>query len=66
MNSHVNKSLIEKYLKANKLSKKEFCKKCKIGISTLRRVMSDKDVYLISLFRIAKKMKIPVSELFVE
>lgn len=65
MNNAVNTKMIYDYIKDNNLSKTEFCKLCKIGVSTLNRIMTNNNFNLISIFRIAKTMRVKVCELFI-
>lgn len=58
------KEIIEEYISANKLTKKEFCKQCGISISTFYRIMNGKDYYVISLYRIAKKLNMRLNDFF--
>ncbi len=64
MNDKLNIQIIEKYIKTNNLTKKEFCKQCNISTSTFYRIMQGKDFNLLSLFRIAKKMNVPIHQFF--
>ncbi len=64
MKDKLNVKLIEKYIKTNNLSIKNFCKQCNISTSTFYRIMQGKDFNLLSLFRIAKNMNLPIHEFF--
>lgn len=66
MEGAVNTTIIDSYIKANNLSKTQFCKLCKISVSTLNRIMTNNNFNLISLFRIAKTMDVHICKLFVE
>lgn len=65
MGNDVNVALIEKYIKDNNLTLSAFCAKCGISLKTLKNVMENKNFALISLFKIAKAMKVNLSELFI-
>ena len=56
--------LIEEFMRAHDLSKHAFCKMCKICPRTLRRIMNNEDINLLSIFKVAKVMQISVFELF--
>ncbi|MDE6585193.1 MAG: helix-turn-helix domain-containing protein [Clostridia bacterium] len=58
MNNKLNTKLILDYIKNNNLTKKEFCRKCKISTSTLYKIINEKDFQLIALFKIAKIMNL--------
>ena len=65
MGNDVNVSLIEKYMKDNSLTLTAFCAKCGISLKTLKNVMENKNFALTSLFKIAKTMKVNLSQLFI-
>lgn len=50
----LNTKMITDYITTNHLTKREFCKQCKISITTFYRIMKGKNFNLIALFRIAK------------
>lgn len=61
----MNVSLIETYMKENKLSKSAFCKKCKIGYHTLQKIFSrDFSGNILVLFRIARTLNVGIKDLF--
>ncbi len=64
MKDKLNVEIIEEYIKTNNLTIKDFCKQCNISISTFYRIMHGKDFNLLSLFRIAKKINVPIHEFF--
>lgn len=64
MGNVVNTDKIKNYIKNTNLSQASFCKLCGIGTSTLQRIYAGRDCSLISLFKIAKTMGIPIHELF--
>ena len=58
---------IENFRKKNKLSKAVFCKNCKIGYTTLTRILrQDRTIKMISLYKIAIYMKVPLKDLYVQ
>ena len=65
MGKTVKIEIIEKFIKENKISKRAFCKLCKISPSTLNKRMSKRDNFrIIALFKIAKVIKIEVYQFF--
>ncbi len=65
MTVNLNTKIIEQFMAENRLSKKEFCARCKISVATYYRIMQNKDVNLRSLFKIAKTMGVPIKTLFI-
>lgn len=61
----VNKTIINSYLKDNKMCKTKFSKLCKISVNTFNKIMTNKNFNIICIFRIAKTMGVPVCKLFV-
>ena len=66
MKNEFNKEIIEKYVKANKISKTEFCKLCGISLCTLGKIMNNKNYRLKALFKIAKVLKTQIYQMFSE
>lgn len=64
MNGLIKTAIITDYLTANHLTKKEFCRQCKISTSTLYKIMHGKNFYLSALFRIARIMNMQAYQLF--
>lgn len=64
MAERVNADIISGYMKENGLSKTEFCKQCKICIATLNNILQNKSFNLLSLFKVAKRMNVPMRQLF--
>lgn len=64
MESHVSGQMILDFIKDNQLTKKEFCKQCKISTSTLDRILKGKNFRLIYLFRIGRRMNVPIHKMF--
>ena len=64
MDNKVNVKIIVEYLKENNLTRKEFCRQCRISTSTFYKIINGNDFGLQSLFRIAKRMDIRICELF--
>ena len=61
--NYIKSGKIKKFLKDNKLSKAEFCRRCGIGQVTLQRILAGKNFNLRALFKIAKFLNIHVCEL---
>ena len=60
-----NTEIIERYLKENDISKKEFCLACKIPLSTLNKIFKhNTDFDIVHLFRLAFYLNIEVKDLF--
>lgn len=59
-----NIGIIEEYKLKNGLTVNEFCELCKISESVYYRIMRGGDVKLNSLFKITKKMGIPIHLIF--
>ncbi len=65
MGNNINTDLIKSYLHKNKLSKKHFCKLCRIGISTLNKILNNQRNFRINaLFKISMVMNLQVYKLF--
>lgn len=65
MKNTIKTEIIENFLFENKLSKTKFCKMCKIGPSTLNKIMTNNDNFgIIALFKIAKVIKVQVYQMF--
>ncbi|MCI8596421.1 MAG: helix-turn-helix transcriptional regulator [Clostridia bacterium] len=60
----INVELIKQYIKENKLSVKEFCKQCKVSVSTYYKIINGKNFDLIYLYRIAKRLHLSIHEIF--
>lgn len=57
--------VIDCYLKTNKLTKKEFCKRCGIEDKILNKIYRNKtDILVSDLIKISNEIKIPVASLF--
>jgi len=67
MKINFNKEIIEKFLKENNMGKHRFCRICKISPKTLDSLMKGKASGTIgTIFRIAKILKIKMTELFIK
>ena len=56
--------LIENYIKENKISKIEFCKRCKLSIGTLNKVLSNQlNFKLNAIFKIARVLNIEIKDI---
>lgn len=65
MRSIINTKLINKFIKENKLSKTKFSKLCRISLSTLNKILQNKDNLKINtIFKIARTMKIEAYQIF--
>ncbi len=60
----VNITLIDNFIISHKITKKQFCKLCKINYSTLRKIYNGKNFIINSLIKIARVMEIKVSNFF--
>lgn len=60
----IKTELINNYLKENKLSKSKFCEPCKIYPSTLKRILNNENVSLISVFKVSKVLKVKIHQMF--
>ncbi len=57
--------LIEEYIAREKITKKEFCRRCKISLSTFYRIKNGYDFDLHILFKFAKVIGVPhIADLF--
>ena len=65
MQDKLNVKIIEEYIKANKLTIKNFCMQCNISVSTFYRIIHGKDFNLLSLFRIAKTINLQIHKFFI-
>lgn len=65
MENNINIALIESFIKENNLTYFDFCKICQIAKSDLEHIFNGSlDFDVIILFKIAKKLKINIHELF--
>ena len=64
MEDKLNIKIIEDYIRTNNLTIKDFCKQCNISVSTFYRIIQGKDFNLLSLFRIAKTINLPIHKFF--
>lgn len=56
---------IQKFQEENSLTDAQFCKLCGISTSVLRKIKNGQTNFrILSLFRIAKTMKVPIVTLF--
>ena len=62
----MNVKLILDFIKSNKLTIREFCKSCHIGTTTFYKIINGKDFEITALFKIAKRMNMPVHLFFAE
>ncbi len=61
----VNTNMIIRFMKNEKLTKKEFCKRCGIGIKTLNKILNGQDnVRVIAIYKITIVMGINMSQLY--
>lgn len=66
MEEIVNAQLILNYIKDNNLTKKEFCKRCKVKASTFYNIINCKNFNMTNLIKIAKTMNVPLYMFFVQ
>jgi len=58
--------LITDFMQTQKLSKTAFCKLCKIGNNTLNRLLSNDNVRLRILYKVARVLNIKVTKFFID
>lgn len=64
MKNIIKTELIQKYIEENNITKTNFCKQCKISISTLNLLLKNKAKTKIeTLIKISKSTKITIDEL---
>ena len=57
--------LINRYMKENNITKREFCKQCKISHSQLKRMYkNDFDFYIESLYKVCKILNVELKDMF--
>ena len=64
MEERVNAQLILDYIKDNNLTKKEFCQRCKVNVSTFYSFINGKNFNMTNLLRMAKTMNVPLHKFF--
>ena len=64
MNNKINVDLILDYISKNNLTKKEFCRQCKISTSTLYKIINGKDFRLNALVKMARIINIELYQFF--
>lgn len=65
MKNDIKTELIEKYIKDNNLSMTAFCKKCKIGLSVYKKIMSGSlKIRINSIVKIVKVLNIEIKDIF--
>ncbi|MCI8435574.1 MAG: helix-turn-helix transcriptional regulator [Clostridia bacterium] len=64
MENPVNVQIIKNYMKKNHLTKTHFCKLCKISITTLNRILGGQNCKLTAIFKIARRIGVPIHQLF--
>ncbi len=57
-------SIITNYMEENHLSKTKFCKLCKIGFCTLKKVLNHENFSLRILYKIACAVDVELSDFF--
>ena len=58
-------SVIDSYLKINKLTKQQFCETCGISQITLNKIyLNQTDILVSDLIKISNELKIPIASLF--
>ena len=60
----IKTEIIENYRKENNLTKKDFCKLCKIGTHTYQRLLTNQNFNITALIKIANVMNIHACKLF--
>ena len=65
MDNQIKIEIIRDYLFFNKMTKKEFCNKCGIGISVLNKILARKCNFRVSaVFKIARFLNMQIYQLF--
>ena len=64
MKEIIDVKMIEEYLEKNHFTKTEFCKRCGISMATLNRILLNQNINVLSLFRVAKEMNVPLHKMF--
>lgn len=65
-NKYLKLYLIDNYIKENKISKTEFCKRCKISPQTLKSVYDEEPhTHFKTLFKIARTLNIKIYDLLI-
>ncbi len=64
MKEIVNCDMIRGYITENGLTVKEFCKQCGVGASTFYRIMNGGEFNLDSIYKITKRMNVPMHMIF--
>ncbi|HBB45216.1 MAG TPA: hypothetical protein DCZ34_03750 [Clostridiales bacterium] len=60
----IDVDVLKKFMEENKMSKSEFCQKCKISPITLQKILNKKkSLRFNTIFKIARYMNIKTSEL---
>ena len=61
----INTKLIREYIKKNKLTVAEFCRRCSISQNIYYKLFSDTANFSVkSIFKIAFGMKVPIKDMF--
>lgn len=66
MENQINVNKILDYIKANNLSKTEFCKNCNMSVSTLNAILTNKNFKLTAIFKIARAMTCHIKDMFIK
>lgn len=66
MNEYVNTDKIIKYMKDKNLTETEFCKRCKISVSTLEKIFNSNESDIMTLYKIAQGMKVDLCFMYRE
>lgn len=67
MDKIFNTELIDKYLEENKLTKTKFAKMCGISYSSLLSIYNNRtDIYIVTLYKVVRKIKIELCQIFVD
>lgn len=60
----INVKMIEKFLKENNLSIAKFCKLCGICVSTYKRVISNKNYKINTIFKISRGLGVYIYQMY--
>lgn len=63
MKLNYNTTLILNFIKNNNLTKKEFCKLCKLSKTSFYNILSNRNVSTLSMLKVAIFMKVKLKDL---
>lgn len=64
MSNQMNVQFFYDYLKSNNLSKRAFCKICKISVATFEKILSGTENFKVyALYKISRALNIDISDM---